>query len=192
MGLRRATDNTQEGPRERWVQNMGLRPGPSLRTPKAYKDYISQSKTIEEANAKKYEYFSEKTKELFSDKFEGFEFSIGDQSLVFKPGETKDIMNVQSDVNNFISKYLDENGKIKDTKGYHKALSAALNPDKLASYFYEKGKADAVVNASKKSKNIDMSVRSTPVQAKSKSKSGIQFRAVGSQGSGNGLKIRKK
>ena len=31
-----------------------------------------------------------------------------------------------------------------DTSGYHKAMYAAENVDKIATHFYEQGKADAV------------------------------------------------
>lgn len=155
----------------------------------AYKEYISQSSTIQEENAKRSEYFSKKTEELFNDEFKGFEFKVGEKSLVFKPGEASELKSVQSDITNFVSKYLDDNGMIKDPAGYHKALSAAINPDKLASYFYEKGKADAVDSSVRSSKNIDMDVRSAPQQTVSSS--GIKIRAVESD-SGRGLKIKKR
>lgn len=155
----------------------------------AYKEYISQSQSIQEENSKRAEYFAKKTEELFSDEFKGFEFAIGDQKLVFTPGETKEVKNVQSDINNFISKYLDENGMVKDHVGYHKALSAALNPDKLATYFYEKGKADAVGDVTKRSKNIDMDVRTSPQQFSNNS--GLKIRAVESKYDGD-FKIKSK
>jgi hypothetical protein len=155
----------------------------------AYKEYISQSSNIQEENSKKSEYFSKKTEELFNDEFKGFEFNVGDKSLVFKPGEASELKSVQSDITNFVSKYLDGNGMIKDPAGYHKALSAAINPDKLASYFYEKGRADAVDSSVRSSKNIDMDVRSAPQQ--NVNSSGIKIRAVESD-SGRGLKIKKR
>jgi len=155
----------------------------------AYKEYISQSSNIQEENSKKSEYFSKKTEELFNDEFKGFEFNVGDKSLVFKPGEASELKSVQSDITNFVSKYLDDNGMIKDPAGYHKALSAAINPDKLASYFYEKGRADAVDSSVRSSKNIDMDVRSAPQQ--NVNSSGIKIRAVESD-SGRGLKIKKR
>lgn len=160
-----------------------------LETYNAYKEYISQSQSIQEENQKRAEYFAKKTEELFNDEFKGFEFTVGDQKLVFNPGEVKEVRKVQSDINNFISKYLDDDGMVKDHVGYHKALSAALNPDKLAAYFYEKGKADAVDGVSKKFKNIDMDVRSTPQQMSANQ--GFKIRAVESD-SGRGLKIRKR
>ena len=155
----------------------------------AYKEYISQSQNVQEENQKRSEYFQKKTEELFNDEFKGFEFNVGDQRMSFSPGDAVEVKKVQSDVNNFISRYLDDQGVIKDAAGYHKALSAAMNPDKLAEFFYEKGKADAVGDVSRQSKNINMDVRSSPQQLKDNS--GFKIRAV-DQDSGRGLKIKKR
>jgi hypothetical protein len=160
-----------------------------LETYNAYKEYISQSQSIQEENQKRYEYFQKKTNDLFNDEFKGFEFNVGDTKMVFNPGDAKEIAKAQSDINNFISKYLDDNGMISDHVGYHKALTAALNPDKMAAYFYEKGKSDAVGDVTKRSKNIDMDLRSTPQQMSANQ--GFKIRSVES-GSGSGLKIKKR
>lgn len=109
--------------------------------------------------------FISKTEEVFSD-FKGFDFKIGDQTLTFKPGEADDVKSAQSDISNFISKYLDDKGFIKDAAGYHRALAIAMNPDKMAQFFYEKGKADGVGDISRESKNVNL--KGTPqVQSKS-------------------------
>jgi hypothetical protein len=155
----------------------------------AYKEYISKSQGVQEENEKRYEYFKKKTDEVFNDEFKGFGFNIGDQSIMFSPGDTAEVKSLQSDVNNFLSKYLDEDGTMKDASGYHRALSAAMNPDKLATFFYEKGKADGVGDVSRKSKNINMDVRTTPKNFTNTS--GIKMRAVSSD-SGNGLKIKRR
>jgi uncharacterized protein (DUF2164 family) len=68
---------------------------------------------------------------------------------------------VQSDLNNVISKFLDENNMISDATGYHKAIFAANNADSLATHFYEQGKADAIKEISRDSKNISMDPRKT-------------------------------
>jgi len=155
----------------------------------AYKKYVSESQSVQEQNQKRSEYFLKKTDELFNEEFKGFEFNFDDQKVVFNPGDVKSVKDSQSDINNFISKYLDKDGMITDANGYHKALSAALNPDKVAQFFYEKGKADAVDNVSKQSKNINMDVRNTPQQMSNTS--GLKFRAVNPD-SGRGLKIKKR
>ncbi len=155
----------------------------------AYKEYVSQSKTIEEENRKRSEYFQLKTDEVFNNDFKGFEFSVNDKKILFNPGDTKEVKASQSNVNNFISKFLDDKGLVKDPAGYHKALSAAMNPEKLAAFFYEKGKADAVGDVARKSKNINMDVRSAPQQ--SVTSDGMKIRSI-DQDSGRGLKIRSK
>ena len=156
---------------------------------KAYKEYKSSSKNIQDQNQKRSEYFLKETNNLFNEEFKGFEFKINDDFIVFDPGDIKSVKDTQSDINNFISKYLDEDGMIKDTKGYHKALNAALDPDKMAHFFYEKGKSDAIDGVSKQSKNIDMDVRSAPQQMSSKS--GMTFKVVNPSDGGR-LKIKKR
>lgn len=128
-----------------------------------------------------------KTDEVFSNEFKGFEFSVGESNVTFKPGDASELKNLQSDVNNFVKKFVDDKGLMKDAKGYHKALSMAMNPDKFAQFFYDQGVSAAVDNVTKKSKNINMDVRNTPQNV---SKQGAGIRAVGDTSSGKGLKIR--
>ena len=156
----------------------------------AYKKYIEESKSIEELNKKRYNYFLDKTESVFNNEFKGFEFSVGDKNISFKPGDAQELKNVQSDVNNFVNKFMDKEGLIVDPVGYHKALSVAMNPDKFAKHFYEQGVAATVDNVSRKSKNINMDVRQ---QSQSVSKNGITIRPMGSSSdSGRGLKIRSR
>jgi len=153
----------------------------------AYKSYINESASISEANKKKYDWFLQKTNEVFSDEFKGFEFNIGDTSLTFKPGTSEEMKNIQSDVNNFINKFMDKDGMMSDAPGYHRSLAVAMNPEKFAKYFYEQGVANAVDNVTRKSKNINMDIRQTPQVT---SAGGTTIRAVGDTSSGKGLKIR--
>jgi len=156
----------------------------------AYKKYLEESKSIDELNKKRYNYFLDKTESVFNNEFKGFEFSVGDKNISFKPGDTQELKNVQSDVNNFVNKFMDNDGLIADPVGYHKAFSVAMNPDKFAKHFYEQGVAATVDNVSRKSKNINMDVRQ---QSQSFSKNGITIRPMGaSSDSGRGLKIRSR
>ena len=156
----------------------------------AYKKYIEESKSIEELNKKRYNYFLDKTESVFNNEFKGFEFSVGDKNISFKPGDAQELKNVQSDVNNFVNKFMDNDGLINDPVGYHKAFSVAMNPDKFAKHFYEQGVAATVDNVSRKSKSINMDVRQ---QSQSVSKNGITIRPMGSSSdSGRGLKIRSR
>ena len=156
----------------------------------AYKKYMEESKSVAEVNTKRYNYFLDKTESVFNNEFKGFEFSVGDKNISFKPGDAQELKNVQSDVNNFVNKFMDNDGLINDPVGYHKAFSVAMNPDKFAKHFYEQGVAATVDNVSRKSKNINMDVRQ---QSQSVSKNGITIRPMGSSSdSGRGLKIRSR
>jgi len=156
----------------------------------AYRSSLEESKSLEEVNRKKADFFIDKTNDVFNNNFKGFDFNVSDNNLTYKPGTAEELKNVQSNVNNFIGKYLDESGLIKDAVGYHKALSVAMNPDKFAQYFYDQGVANAVDNVSRKSKNINMDMRQ---QSQTVSKDGMKIRPVSSDSRnehGRGLKIR--
>ena len=47
----------------------------------------------------------------------------------------------------------------RQAKGYHKAIFAGRNADKIANHFYEQGRADAIKESAKAAKNIDMTPR---------------------------------
>lgn len=154
----------------------------------AYKSYIEKEDSMTETWKKKNDWFTEKTNEVFNDKFKGFEFNVGDKDLTFKPGDANELKNLQLDiVSNFVNKYVDESGLIKDAQGYHRALSMAMHPDKFAQFFYDQGVSSAVDNVAKKSKNIDMDVRQTNT---SYNKDGLKIRSVGDTSSGKGLRIK--
>jgi hypothetical protein len=152
-----------------------------------YKSYVEDSKTREEQMKKRYDWFVDKSQEVFSSDFKGFNFTVNDKQYTYKPGDGQELFNKQKDVNNFIQPYLDaDTGMMKDAQGYHRAMSIAMNPERFAKFFYEQGKAEAIDNVSKKSKNIDM-VRKAP---QSMNKNGLKIRAVGDTSSGKGLKIK--
>lgn len=115
------------------------------------------------------ERFLKESENVFTNDFKGFEFDLGDNKVAsFKPAEGKDLFNAQSDINNFISKFTNEQGELVDVKGYHKALSAGMNADRLAKHFYEQGKADAISEDAKDSKNINFSGRRVADETKAK------------------------
>lgn len=153
---------------------------------RSYRDKMKEAESIEAENQKKREWFSKKTDELFSDEFKGFEFNVNDERIIFKPADAAELKSSQQSPFNFISKYIGEDGLLKDAAGYHRALSVAMNPEKFAKFFYEQGQAAAVDGMAKRSKNIDMDTRRAPEITK---KGGMQVRSV-NQDSGRGLKIR--
>ena len=103
--------------------------------------------------------FQKKTNEVFSDEFKGFEYKVGDKRFRFNVKEADTVKQTQSDINNFVRKFLNKDNEMVDAKGYHKSLFTAMNSDAIANHFYEQGKADAIKNTIAKSKNIDMDPR---------------------------------
>ena len=154
----------------------------------AYKQYVEQAKTYQEEQKRRKEWFDEKTNEVFSDGFKGFEFSIDDKSYVYTPGDRTELKKLQQTPEAWLNKYLDDKGLVKDAAGYHKSLAVAMNPEKFARFFYEQGQANAVDDVMRKTKNINMSERPAP---QSTTKGGLKIRAV-NQDSGRGLKIKTR
>ena len=152
-----------------------------------FREYTKQAKSLEEENNRKRQWFDQKTNEVFSNEFKGFEFNVNDKKITFNPGDASDLKKVQSTPQNFVNKFLDESGLMKDAAGYHRSLSIAMNPDKFAKFFYEQGQADATEGTLKGIKNINMSDRKAPSIAKTTD--GIQVKAVNPD-SGRSLKIR--
>lgn len=154
----------------------------------AYKQYVEQAKTYQEEQKRRKEWFDEKTNEVFSDGFKGFEFSIDDKSYVYTPGDRTELKKLQQTPEAWLNKYLDDKGLVKDAAGYHKSLAVAMNPEKFARFFYEQGQANAVDDVMRKTKNINMSERAAP---QTTTKGGLKIRAV-NQDSGRGLKIKTR
>ena len=103
--------------------------------------------------------FNNKTQEVFSDQFKGFEYTVGEKRYRFNVKNTDEVKSSQSDINNFIKKFLNEKNEMADAKGYHKSLFTAMNPDAVANHFYEQGKAYAIRESITKAKNVDMDPR---------------------------------
>jgi hypothetical protein len=152
----------------------------------SYKQYIQSAKNQEEESARKSKWFEQKTDEVFGGEFKGFEFNVGEKNISFAPGDAAELKKLQSNPYSFITKYLDEDGMMKDAAGYHRSLAMALNPEKFAKFFYEQGQSDATDDGMRKIKNINMSERQAPV---SMNKGEMKVKAVNPD-SGRGLKIR--
>ena len=153
----------------------------------SYKQYTQQAKTIEEENNRKRQWFDQKTNDVFSGEFKGFEFNVNDKKFTFAPGDANELKKNQATPQNFINKFLDDQGLMKDAAGYHRSLSIAMHPDKFAKFFYEQGLADATDDVTRKIKNINMSERKAPEVGKSTD--GMQVKAINPD-SGRNLKIR--
>ena len=103
--------------------------------------------------------FLKKTNDLFNNDFKGFEYSVGDKRYRFNVKDVDNVKNTQSDINNFVKKFLNDKNEMSDAKGYHKSLFTAMNSDAIAQHFYEQGKADAIKSSVARAKNVDMEPR---------------------------------
>jgi len=152
----------------------------------AYQQYLESVKTQQQEAEVKRDWFIKETDKVFTGDFKGFNFTLDDKTVTFAPGDAQSIRKNQESVMNFVNKFLDEKGLIKDAAGYHRALAVAMNPDKFAKFFYEQGKSSATEDVMRKTKNINMTERKAPEVT---SKGGFQVKSVNPD-SGRGLKIR--
>ena len=134
--------------------------------------------------------FKQESAKVFNEKFEGFDYSVGDKKYRFKVNNTGEVKETQGDINNFIKKFLNEKGEMKDAKGYHKSLFTAMNADQVAQHFYEQGKADAVKDSMSRTKNVNMNPRG--VHEEVTASNGWKIRAVDSGQSSSKLKVKFK
>ena len=134
--------------------------------------------------------FLNKTNEVFNEKFKGFEYNVGEKSYRFNVKDPSQVKESQSDINNFIKKFLNEDSQMEDAKGYHKSMFTAMNSDVIAKHFYEQGKADALKNSMANSKNIDMSPRGSHEAAIDNS--GLKFRVLNDDTTDFKFKIKNK
>lgn len=147
-----------EDTKSKYYDEIKLRPGVTQEQQKAT-DFFNRYNKEQEAQQEQHNQFKTNTNKFFTDEFKGFDFNLGEKKFRYKVNNTNDVANAQSDLNNFIGKFLDKSGKINDLQGYHKALYAARNSDTIAQHFYEQGKTDAIRNMTAKSKNISTDTR---------------------------------
>jgi len=149
------------------------------------KESEQNEKVASEAKLK----FNQKTDQVFNDKFKGFEYNVGDKKYRFNVKNAKEVKNTQSDINNFVKKFLAEDNTMSDAKGYHKSLFTAMNADAIAQHFYEQGKADAVKDSVNKAKNVNMDPRQTHNAFEG---GGMKVRVLGENSSDFKFKIKKR
>ena len=151
--------------------------------------YNKESEENQKIADKQTRTFLDKTNKVFNDKFKGFEYNVGDKKYRFNVNNAKEIKETQSDINNFVKKFLGKNNEISDAAGYHKSLYTAMNADAIAKHFYEQGKADAIKNSVAKAKNIDM----TPRQGHENiDTGGLKFKVLGDDSSDFKFKIKNR
>ena len=166
--------------KEKYYADLKLRKQTSI--PDEYKEAVEFYNENQEAlkqNEQLREDFSLKTNKVFNEEFKGFEFKVGEDKYRFKIENPLKVKEMQSDFRNFAELFMDKEKTFIDKPlEYHKALYVGANADKVATHFYEQGRADAIKEAARKAKNIDMQPRvdnssiSTPTGQKIKVISG--------------------
>jgi len=151
--------------------------------------YNENQEAESKANEKRISTFKEKTNQVFNDKFKGFEYNVGDKKYRFKVNDVDTVKKTQSDIGNFVGKFLDKNNTLKDASGYHKSLYTAMNADAVAKHFYEQGKADAMKNSVEKGKNINMNPRQAHGEVQT---GGLKFKVLGDNSSDFKFKIKNR
>ena len=144
----------------KYYEEIKLRPGVTQEQKKAL-DFFNRYNEEQSIAAEQHEKFKAETKRLFSDDFKGFDISVGEKKFRYGIQNVERVAENQSNINNLIKKFLNDNGEVVDTKGYHKAMYAAENIDKIAAHFYEQGKSDAVKEVVTNSKNPSTTPRQT-------------------------------
>ena len=153
-----------------------------------YDKYNKDSEQSEKIQKLQKEVFDASTNKLFNNEFKGFEYKVGEKVYRYNVKDADKVKNTQSDINNFVKKFLNEKNEMSDAKGYHKSLFTAMNSDAIAQHFYEQGKVDALKDSVNKAKNVDMSPRQSFGED---SKSGFKYKVLGDSSSDFKLKLKR-
>ena len=141
-----------EETKNKYYDEIKLRPGVTQDQQKAT-DFFNRYNEDQETATRQHEDFKSKTNNYFNDEFKGFEFDVSGKRFRYGVQNPGKIAEDQSNINNFVGKFLNKEGEVTDTKGYHKALFMASNADTIINHFYEQGKSDATKDIIGKSKN---------------------------------------
>ena len=152
--------NFLEETKSKYYAEIKLRPGTTQDQQKAL-DFFNRYTEEQKTNKVVHDEFVQKTKNLFTPDFKGFDFNVGQKKFRYSVKNPNQVSENQSDISNFVKTFLNDKGEIQDAKGYHKALYAASNADTIAQHFYEQGKADATKDIVSASKNISTEPRKT-------------------------------
>jgi len=152
--------------------------------------YNKESEETQKIAKKQTDTFLNKTDQVFNDKFKGFEYNIGDKRYRFNVKDANEVKTTQSDINNFVKKFLNKNNEMSDAKGYHKSLFTAMNADAIANHFYEQGKSDAIKDSVAKAKNVSMDPRKTI--GNENTSGGPKFRVLGDDSPSFKFKVKNK
>jgi len=180
--------NFLEDVKSKYYDQVRLRPGVTGEQQKAI-DFFNRYQKNQEVALQQHEDFKQKTSSLFTDEFKGFDFTVGEKKYRYGVKNPNEVAKAQSNLQDFVQKFLDDKGNVQDAQGYHKAIFTARNADKIAHHFYEQGKADAVKDVVNKSKNVSTEARTSP--SGDVFIGGLKVRAISGSDT-NKLKIKKR
>ena len=146
--------------KQKYYDEIKLRPGVTQEQQKAT-DFFNRYNKEQEIAKQQHSKFKNDTSQYFSNEFKGFDFEVGEKNFRYGVKDPDAVAENQSNINNFVEKFLDNEGNVKDTRGYHKAMYAAQNIDKIVNHFYEQGKSDGIKNIVEGSKNPSTEARQT-------------------------------
>jgi len=150
--------------------------------------YNKESEQTQKVAQQQKSRFNKKTEQVFNNEFKGFEYNVGDKRFRYNVKDANQVKETQSDINNFVKKFLNKDNTMSDAKGYHKSLYTAMNADAVANHFYEQGKADALKDSVAKAKNINTTARSTQGEMQG----GMKVRVLGDDTASFKFKIKNK
>jgi hypothetical protein len=151
--------------------------------------YNKESEQTQKTAQQQKSRFNKKTEQVFNNEFKGFEYNVGDKRFRYNVKDAGQVKETQSDINNFVKKFLNEDNTMSDAKGYHKSLYTAMNADAVANHFYEQGKADALKDSVAKAKNINTTARPSHGEGQA---GGMKVRVLGDDSSSFKFKIKNK
>jgi hypothetical protein len=152
--------NFLEQIKSKYYDEIKLRPGVTQEQQKAV-DFFNRYNQEQQRSKQLSEGFQSRTKNYFTQEFKGFDFNLGEKKFRYGIKNNESVAETQSDLNNFVKKFLNKDGEVGDLQGYHKALYVANNPDRVINHFYEQGRTDALRELNAKSKNISNEPRQT-------------------------------
>jgi hypothetical protein len=152
--------NFLEQTKSKYYDEIKLRPGVTQEQQKAV-DFFNRYNQEQQRSKQLSESFQSRTKNYFTQEFKGFDFNLSEKKFRYGIKNNESVAETQSDLNNFVKKFLNKDGEVGDLQGYHKALYVANNPDRVINHFYEQGRTDALRELNAKSKNISNEPRQT-------------------------------
>ena len=176
-----------EKTKSKYYDEIKLRPGVTQEQQKAT-EFFNRYQEDQRIAEQQHSDFKSKTNDYFTNEFKGFDFNVGKKKFRYGLQDPNKVAENQSSINNFVGKFLDDSGNIKDTKGYHKAIYIASNADKIINHFYEQGRTDATKEIVSSSKNPSTEPRQT---TSSEFVNGIKVKSISGPDSSK-LRIKTK